>query len=323
MRRLALHSLPVLVLAMACMQTPPEPGGDPNCENRIGGSSVGCGNPIKGVAQSEIKTGECTVGDCLASHASMPYRIQLGEAITFEWLPFQLLLGLTQPDSFETKRIEIRYGGQLHLIDSLPLKTLYSDSRSSTSITFTEACEAIDYPDLVCSGRKWKRVPITLSVSIAFRASNAWWNQTIEVSDLFLNTQTKRIESDRINSSDVYHAAFLSGYYNQEVLWKTSLNPGQFRVIFIPGTVHYGIACDDTSRLNMGDLPLGSHRLSVITVSQIDTAHWFKVRFLDSVHVVYGLDDEPPEERLIEGEIIDSVKAPPGFGYGPGFTACP
>jgi hypothetical protein len=267
MRRFLFLLPPVMAMWLACMQTAP---GENSCDDvRIGGNSVGCGNPTKAYALKEMVDINCRSGGCtghpadslLTRHIST--EIVNGKLrITVESLSDSAQKGIMLDDEVHAF---VRLFNHNPVLDTTPLGGKSFFGNKTLELDYNYFCGQLDIPDKACSLRKVDTVdlmvqitwnPMPVSSPEIFRGSAFLGPVRLVVGDSNLTFDPSLPLADTVLLSNSTEAlginVVLPPKTSDSVLW----------VAFLPGThIRSSMSCWENGRFDLKPIPKQKFRI--------------------------------------------------------------
>jgi hypothetical protein len=322
----ALLILPLLAGFFACMQVPGPAGedgkGQGECDEeagvRIGGTSVGCGNPIKSVALNPISLCDDRNGQCLGVNANYPVRVTLGDQVRFR-IHFEGDTSVIFPfrDTtlrFGTPKVVLRYDGQVFPLDSIPLGVFPFNEADNLNLDFKTICDALDNPDRVCSESVMTEIPISfdLHVPVYHNGQTAIYRATLQ--GIVVNTTLRKLSWVGGGGLDKIFRLEASFGWANAMVDSTFFNHRDALfgwLVYVPGTESYSVVCEPNDTAKFDLLVSDTLEVRALPLPVEWSAGWQPVYQLDSINTD-PLSGTNSRTIALKG-VIDSLRIPETF----------
>jgi|GEM_PF-6306514 len=281
MRRPTLFLFPLATLIFACLQNNLDPKSDslqpsvtdPDC--RIGGTSVGCGNPTKSVAESDVEVKDCGEGWCKSGFPDVVFTLGVDQDLILRFPSIQNSSNPPEWDSTSSFMVKARFGKQMWLLDSTDLAAWTIPFTDSVAISFRQLCQAADQPGRLCSEKRWDEIPLTLELNLTLYAKGFSYPKAAYIHHLWINTRTEEIS---FKPDDVDTLARTMTYFVGKLsLTDTEIGNSDrpsLQMIFIPGTDKFSVTCDNRLIQPLDPLPLGNHPIRMMRLLANPSNSW-------------------------------------------------
>jgi hypothetical protein len=268
MRRFLFLLPPVMAMWLACMQTAP---GESGCDEvRIGGNSVGCGNPTKAYALKEVVDINCPSGKCSGHFNDGPLKRHLNVEIvngqlriTVEPLPDSVQKTIRIDDGVH---ILTRLFNHNPVVDTLPLGAKSFFGNKILDLDYNYFCGLLDVPDKACSLGKVDTVdlmlevawnPILASPTELFKASAYLGPIRLIVGDTNLSLDPFfPLDDTLLLKNDIGDLRI-----NVPILPVNSESKNHHWVVFLPGTNLLTASCWEDGRFDLSPIPSQKSRV--------------------------------------------------------------
>jgi hypothetical protein len=315
--------LPFLAGLFACMQVQePGMGGEGECVEgeglRIGGTSVGCGNPSRGFALNPIPICDEFSGACLGGPENFPISVTIGNQLKIR-IHFEGDTTLIQPPKdtsihFGTPKAILRYDGQIYPMDSIPLGVFTFPSQDSLVLNFQSICDSIDKPDRVCSDVKWQSIPVSIQIVVPAVSGPDSFEYRANIQGIVVQSRQKKLEwaAGGRSGQDLWlQAAFGWAEAQMDASFFGERDSLFGWLLYIPGTEGFYVACQADAIIQFQNLVSGTLDVRALPIPLAQEDGWQPVFQVDSVN------SDPlmgPNQRSISlGHVVDSVRIPKMF----------
>jgi hypothetical protein len=322
----ALLILPLLAGFFACMQVPGPAGedgkGQGECDEeagvRIGGTSVGCGNPIKSVALNPISLCGEVGSPCGGLLEDYPVTVSLGDGIGIR-IRFKGDTSIPNPFRDTTLRFGepkavLRYDGQVFPMDSIPLGVFLFADDDSLKLDFKAICDSLDNPDRVCSESIVTEIPISFEVLVPVLSGSQTFIFRATIQGIVANTRQGKLSW--AGGGDLGQDIMLQATFG----WAEATVDSSFFdhrdslfgwLLYVPGTDIYSMVCKGNGTAQFQGLVRRALEVRAVPIPIAWEAGWQPVYQLDSLHSDPMFGDNSKVMSL--HGVVDSLRIPESF----------